>query len=497
MDRDTTQKTPPFQHCGHKRPRTRREFLAQGFLSGVGMVMAPSLLSLVSPATARAQAACGIGGAGNMIPFLCLDLAGGANIAGSSVLVGGPGGQLDLLTAPGYAKLGLPSDMTPAQAGQVNTELGLAFHSDSPFLAGIRSKTAATTRARVNGTVICARSENDTDNNPHNPMYGIAKAGADGSLLTLVGSRNSDSGGNSEAPPMMIDPAIRPTKIDSARDATGLVDTGKLITLLPSSQDAAQVALASQRISELKLGKVAEEAALEELVRCGYVQVTDLITRFGDPGALNPMLDAEIATGATPIFSQAQLREGRFQKTAAVMKLVVDGYVGAGTIEEGGYDYHDGTRATGEVRDFLAGQMIGAALEYAARRNRPLMLYVFSDGSVDSDGQVDNTANGRGKFVWRGDNSSTAAVFILVFNPTARPALTRATASQIGYYRRDGSLETAATRVSNNVPLLAEAIVLNFLALHGQVGRFATVLPNHGLGSGAELDSLVAFQPII
>ena len=30
-----------------------------------------------------------------------------------------------------------------------------------------------TTRANVNGSAIAARSENDTGNNPHNPMYGI------------------------------------------------------------------------------------------------------------------------------------------------------------------------------------------------------------------------------------------------------------------------------------------------------------------------------------
>ena len=30
--------------------------------------------------------------------------------------------------------------------------------------------------------VIPARSDNDTGNNPHNPMYGIARAGANGSI---------------------------------------------------------------------------------------------------------------------------------------------------------------------------------------------------------------------------------------------------------------------------------------------------------------------------
>ena len=81
-----------------------------------------------------------------------------------------------------------------------NIELGLAFHADSAFLRGILSKTSAATRANTNGAVFCARSENDTGNNPHNPMYGINKAGADGALVTLIGTETSDSGGNSIAP---------------------------------------------------------------------------------------------------------------------------------------------------------------------------------------------------------------------------------------------------------------------------------------------------------
>ena len=139
---------------------------------------------------------------------------------------------------------------------------------------------------------------------------------------------------------------------------------------------------------------------------------------------------------------------------------------------------------------------MGAVLEYAARRGTPLMLYVFSDGSVDSDGTVDNSQNGRGKFTWKSDNSSTAAAFILVYDPTGRPQLTRPDAQQIGYFKPNGSVETGATRISDNVTQLAEAIVLNYLALHGEVGQLGMVLPNHGLGSGAELDALTAFQPL-
>jgi hypothetical protein len=35
------------------------------------------------------------------------------------------------------------------------------------------------------------------------------------------------------------------------------------------------------------------------------------------------------------------------------------------------------------------------------------------------------------------------------------------------------------------------------MALHGEQGQFATVFPNHGLGSVALRDSLTAFNPIV
>ena len=149
-------------------------------------------------------------------------------------------------TATGYNKLGLPGDMVPnaidpnTGLDHIDQGLGLAFHRDSAFLRGIRGSLNPAREVSINGAVIPARSDNDTGNNPHNPMYGIARAGADGELMTLAGSRNSDSGGNSMAPEMLIDPEIRPTKIDRPSDVTGLVDTGQLVGLL-GQEDAVAV----------------------------------------------------------------------------------------------------------------------------------------------------------------------------------------------------------------------------------------------------------------
>ncbi|MET1256035.1 hypothetical protein [Aliikangiella maris] len=509
----------PLLHGAHKRPVTRRDFIAQGFMTGAATVAAPSIFGLfANPRNAQAalsadiealKSACGIAvqGAGK-IPFICFDLAGGASMAGSNVLVGGPGGQLDFLSSAGYNKLGLPGDMVPSGTGFVNSDYGLSFHTDSGYLRGIQEKTAPATAANTNGAVIPARSDNDTGNNPHNPMYGINRVGADGSLLTLIGSRNSDSGGNSMAPANMIDLALRPTKVDRPSDVTGLVDVGDLVGLL-SQDDAVSVMESIYRISDKKIAnvntRVTTDAVIKEMVRCGYVKSADLADRFGNPSTLNPALDPDIV-GPAGIFTQEEFdSDGEFRKTASVMKLVVNGFAGAGTVTMSGYDYHTGDRAVGEVRDLRAGRCIGACLEYAARVGVPLMVYVFSDGSVSSNGMIDDSINGRGKGVWTSDNSSTAASFFMVYSPDGRPNLVGGNAEeqaihqQIGYMRPDASTETASSPAANNPNLLVETVILNYMALHGEQNLFNQpgFFPSHGLGNTTLRDSLVAFQPIV
>ena len=520
----------PLLLNSHRRPVTRRELIAQGFKLGTGTVVGGSLLStwFTNPALAAEVAlsddiaavrdACGIAAQGaGKIPFICFDLAGGANFAGSNVLVGQRGGQMDFLSAAGYSKQGLPADMAPttSTAGiQTDDSLGLVFHTDSQVLAGITSKIQPTTAANTNGAVIAARSENDTGNNPHNPMYGIYRAGAAGSLVDLIGSRNSDSGGNSMAPASLINLEVRPTKVDNPNDVTGLVDVGDLVNLM-SQEDIVKTMESVYRISDSKLNAIPSlgtlgtlytperDAQLKELLRCGYVKSADLAARFGNPADIDPIADADIV-GANGVFSFDEFdSDGEFRKTASVMKLVVNGYAGAGPITMGGYDYHTGDRSTGEVRDERVGKCIGACLEYAARKNMPLMIYVFSDGSVFSNGMIDDSIAGRGKGVWTGDDQQTACAFFLVYNPGGRAQLIggspeeMARHQQIGYMRPSGDVETSGSPAANNVNLLVETVILNYMALHGEQNLFSSVFPGHGLGNATSRDRLTAFQPIV
>src|SRR4029077_12989220 len=200
-----------------------------------------------------------------------------------------------------------------------------------------------------------------------------------------------------------------------------------------------------------------------------------------------------------------------YQKTAAIMKLVIDGNAAAGTIEMGGFDYHTGDRMTGEARDENVGNCIGACLEYAARVGKPVMIYVFSDGSLASNGMVDSSVGGRGKGVWTADNQSVAATYFLVYSPKGKPVPMQTNPElslQIGSFNSDGSINTTSSPAGNNVPNLAQMVVLNYMALHGAnaISLWPSLYPGPGmtgpnlvntLGSGTALEPLIAFNPIV
>jgi len=542
----------PLRHADHPVPKTRRQFIAQSFMTGGATVLMPGLSSLLLPGTAKATpplptdianaiSNCQITAGAGLIPFICFDLSGGGNILGSNVLVGGPGGQLDFLSVAGYNKLGLPGTMVPnasATGSFVNSTFGLRYHSDSAHLRGMQSvvKTASV-NANTTGTVIPALSQNDTGDNPHNPMYGIYQVGARGALLNLIGTDSSVSGGNSMAPPTMINIAAQPTKIADSTDSQGLVNTGQLSTLLPNPTgpitvptDVTNVLMSMKRISDAKyqtvtaygnslpggvppVGAPSTAAQLNTAAlgpagtqACAYTKAAYLLNRYPSPGAIDPDVDPNIV-GSSGIFTTAQYQgNSDFQKTAAVMKLVIDGDAAAGTIQLDGFDYHTGERATGETRDFSAGQCIGACLEYAARVAKPVMIYVFSDGSLASSGMIDTSVAGRDKGVWTADNQNVAASYFLVYDPKAKPQPAQKNPEmslQLGYCNPDGSQNTTSSPAGNNVPNLVQIVVLNYMALHNNanaINGFPTLWPspnvNNTLGTGTALSSLISFQPL-
>src|SRR5205807_409447 len=224
-------------------------------------------------------------------------------------------------------------------------------------------------------------------NNPHNPMYGIATAGAQGLLLTLIGTESSVSGGNSQAPMALINPALQPTTISQPSDSTSLVP-------MPPGGGAPDPLAVAVLESQVRISgaNAAQVGAGDTAASTGTLSMPNGPTPAAHPYGSDPNADA-------PLKNQVRCA----------------------------YD--------------KAAPMVGAVLEYAQRLKAPVMIYVFSDGSLTSTGMVDSSVGGRGKLGWQGDNASVASTFFLAYSPTGRPPLRNGAAGQqIGYFSSDGSV---------------------------------------------------------
>ena len=506
----------------HRPPVTRRDFLSRGMIATSATVLGGSffgifaksrkassqVLPLAPDIAALVNTPCNIRPGQGRIPMVVFDLSGGANLVGSEFLVGGAGGQLDFLSTAGYSKLGLPGNMIPnssAGAGNfIDTSIGIAMHSDSAILKGIKARASASTLANMNGAVFPLISNTDTNINPLNPMFGMHTAtGAAGALLSLIGTDATTSGGNSMAPYYMVDNTVLPTVVTQPSDLVGLVSTGQLVGVLDQA-DALQVLESMERISAAKLGVVspntgnpAQDTALANIVQCSYVDSAYLVANYGNATKTLDALQDPNITGAGGIFTAADLQDNEFLTVATAMKAVVPGYAGLSTVHMGGYDYHTGDRSTGEGRNNKAGQCIGAVMEYAARSGLPCAVMLISDGSLFSNGMTDTSAAGGGKGVWTADSSTTAAAVMLAFDPKGRPAMA---SNQIGSFNPDGSVNATGSIVASSVNLFTEAAVLNYMAMHGMQGQFQSVVwangQAQGLGSPATYTPLIAFEQL-
>ena len=116
---------------------------------------------------------------------------------------------------------------------------------------------------------------------------------------------------------------------------------------------------------------------------------------------------------------------------------------------------------------------------------------------------IDISPDGGDKGVWTRDISFIPPSFFLAHDPYARPTLAGANQAeqeihqQLGWMRGDASVETAGSVAANNVNLLVETVILNYMALNGEIGLFPSLFTGFGASpSAALLDSLTAFGPL-
>lgn len=460
------QEIPLWAQTGHQKPVTRREMLASGLIPFSAWAVGPSLGTLLSPARVFGQSDC-VQTTTSYIPFITLNLAGGGSLASQLVVKNIAGANLS-----SYTKLGLGSG--PGISFNVEREFGgVEFAGTgiggnvnglvSKFLTGMRDpRNAGMRSAALDKTAFvwtAVQLGDDTASNQLDISGLVLKMGLSGSKLPNLGRSDTATGINQQ--PVMIPPPA-PFIVGSVNDLTNALGYAAGLAGLSQNQKSALArVIASVSSSQAKtMATMPGAAAAAKVVECAGIRNVDLVSTGG--GDVNPLAVGGMTTTELARIWQIQNpANDRTSQNAVFGSMVYNGLVGnASTValNIGGYDYHDNTRTTGDTRDLAAGTVIGKILETAAWLQKPVFIYVCSDGSTVSPEST--TADSP----WSSDRGIAGMQYMLAYHPSARPATS---GFQVGGFN-EGQAADGAFPTGTSAALAAQAVFANYAAWNGR-----------------------------
>lgn len=443
---------PNWAKTGHRKPVTRREMLAAGVIPFAARLVAPAWGSLLFAQDAVAQTA-------PWIPIVTINLSGGYSAAGNWLPMDAGGQPLR-----SYGQLG--AGTVPAFVTEFGTTRWSANSANAGMLAGIRA-TAAASIPNTSFVAIPVKSNDDSSGNPLAIEGMLQKAGVGGSLIPMLGTRNTATGQNNAA--AVLRPAA-PLIVNSLQAITGSLGyAGALGNTLSAAQrgELARVIDSLSQEQAKKFMALPAGAQINAAVTTAGTKTTGLIA--GGGAGVDPRADAQGAAlntlwgiNANTAANNAALVQ------ASIVYNVLKGNAGAASIDLGGYDYHGNARAQTDGQDRTAGVLIGRIMESARILNTPVFIYISTDGAVSSAESANAGVN------WQNDHGISSALYMFAYNPLAKPITT---ANQVGQYTQGQAADTAF--ITGGSPALAAAAVLaNYLQLNNKVGMFATAAPN-------------------
>jgi len=477
------------------RPITRRDFIAQGLLAGSGALLFPSLSLLAARSALGATSALAPLLSPTVPRFITVDLVGGAALAFSNFMAGGPGGQGDFASlsqsAADYIQAGLTAAEIPGNVA-ANTEFGIQLHPSGGFLRGMLAETDAALRDHVDGVLVCGATENDTASNASAASGYVAKflEGA-GGWFPGVGNAKTKSGSNSSVPLDSFELRLRPLLINSSSAAAELTKFGRLQSVLGDASMRSKFFAFQRRLNESQLSRFSAlglNEAIRSFLGTSLDKTEPLSDAFAGSGGQPAVSfadnsDADLvsafgsvsASGTLPAIPQ--LTASELESSRAVAKMVVAGYTGVGSIQLGGFDYHNIARSTTDQKDEAAGRVVGKLLKYAHLKQVPLMLYLLTDGGMSTTGVIQDVSGGVSRYRFDNDSKAISSVVILVYDPrrarsTSGGSLLAGSfqqTRQMGWFKRaqNGALgvDIGARLMSNSPERLAQVVAANFMAL--------------------------------
>lgn len=442
----------------HAKPVSRRDFLSAGLIPfGASMIM-PSWLQVFAKAgeVQAADLVCKANSAGALCPFISIKLSGGAALAANFL----PHDQgLQLL--PSYSKMGI------GKAGSFGVATEFAnkapFYELSGVLAGIRAEAETATLSRSYFFGVPVRSQDDSSNNKFDITGLVAKTGLNGKILANLGKANTETGVNN------LSAYVRPQSplvVSRFEDVVGALGVSGTLAGLSQQQKtglfrtvASLTSAQTDRIQNLSGG-----ALLSRLIQCANIDNETLIQNAGNLN-VDPLANPAIAA----IWNlNAQTSKASQDYVFATMVFnALNGNAGTVNLEMGGFDYHNGTRTSGDAKDREAGVVIGRVLQSMAAMNTKGFIMVSSDGSVSSP--ESDTAGGP----WTSDRGIAGMAYMVAFDPV----VAHATKSfQMGHFTSGQAVDDQFL-TGGGPEIAGGGIYANYLSFNGQLNMLETYLP--------------------
>lgn len=462
-----------FEKLHEKKPVTRRDFLSAGLIGfSSTMAISPLILTLAKSGNAEAQElVCKASSGLDLCPFVNIKLSGGMAMA-ANFLPLDKGGQL----LPSYSLMGMGLGSTvPVQYEFANRA---TFYGNSSLLAGIREKALASTLGKSNFVGLCIRSQDDSAMNKFDITGLVGKAGVIGKILPNLGRANTVTGVNNNF--AYVRPNA-PLIISQFADVEGALNvTGSLSSL--SQTQKSNLFRSIQNLNSRQVASVNQMTGgslLSKLLGCANQDNTKLVSATATQLDVNPL--------SNQAFSQIWMIDANTPKNsmnfifATMVYNAINGNASTVNLEMGGYDYHNGTRVSGDAKDLQAGQVIGQVLQSFALMNKKGFITVTSDGSVSS-AQSDVAGS-----PWVSDRGTGGAAYMMSFDPLGAHTIK---SGQVGHFTA-GQVSDDTFLTGANVELAAAAMFANYMAFNGKLGSVESILPR--LFSTDQLDLIAKF----
>jgi len=461
----------------HGTPVSRRELFGAGYLAVGGMILMPQLDRLFGD-KANADAAKCLAGAGSNLNFsatICVDLGGGATLpfnfpplnaqgtplASGSYLSIGMSPELDPNTVPLDTTFGIPMNPSSRILQGMKTVLGIDNTGSAADLAG---KAMA---LRVNGYITCVSNNDDSQNNEHNPLMGLAKLGYQRLIHALGDSDNANGSGGRSAPVAdWFDATKIPITITRKEDAINIVLPPVLKDYLPDSSYSKITSMIQRwSLADQSYFMSRTSAQQTEIVKrladkeCSYVESGTLVSKYSP---------AEVDIDQDPNVDFRNLWTND-KGSGSIVKLLADNIAVGGVVTLGGYDYHGNGGQAQNDRDLAAGDMLGRIIRSFCLKGKNAMISLYTDGGTSSNGTTPDANQQRVPGTGDSGQRGLRVTFFVNGAGTTRPGMTTSL-HQLGAYNNTGAVDTGADVLISSSPAKCCAVdLLNLLKFDGNL----------------------------